>query len=455
MKLPFFRPLAGLGVCLGSSLTLLAWGGSLQAQPPATSPYAKPAQEAAATAPADKSSDKASADSTLTQPDSSGNGCGANGCGANGCGANGCGNTNCAGGQWYGRAEYLVWWIQSQPLPALVTTSPPGTIQSQAGVLGVPGTTILFGNERVNDDVRSGARLTFGKWFDCDNECGIEVTVFGLEDKDTIFGASGNGNPIIARPFFNAVTNKPDSELVSFPKVVNGNITVLAESGNLWDAEVNLRKCLCCSCCCACSGYRVDGLIGYRFLHYRDSVDINEDLMPTSSLFVPGTTLTVGDHFKCEDEFNGGQVGLIGTAWKGHWSLEGTAKVALGNVERECDINGFTVVQVPGQPTVSHQGGLLALSSNIGHHTSDAFTVIPELGLNVGYQLTQKVRLTAGYNFLLLNDFWRAGNQIDTVVNPNLIPPSTTTAGPARPAFLASESDFWVQGIQFGLEFRF
>jgi hypothetical protein len=177
--------------------------------------------------------------------------------------------------------------------------------------------------------------------------------------------------------------------------------------------------------------------------------------MPTSPLFVPGTQLTVTDSFKAENEFNGGQVGLIGTMWKGHWSLEGTAKFALGDVHREADIQGFTVVQVPGQPTVSHQGGLLALSSNIGHYSSDAFAFIPELGLNVGYQLTQKIRLTAGYNFLLLNDFWRAGNQIDLNVNPNLIPPSTSTAGPARPAFPANESDFWVQGIQFGLEFRF
>jgi hypothetical protein len=452
MKLPFVRTLAGLGTCLGSSLTLLLWGSSVLAQPPATSPYAKPAQEGAAAttaAPADKSS----TDAAPAQPDHWSGG----GCGANGCDANGCGNTNCAGGQWYGRVEYLLWWIQSQPLPALVTTSPPGTIQSQAGVLGVPGTTILFGDQRVNDDVRSGGRFTFGKWFDCDNECGIEVTFWGLEDKDTVFNAScnGNGSPIIARPFFNVLTNKPDSELVCFPKVVNGNITVLAESGSLWDAEVNLRKCLCCGSCCGCSGYRVDGLVGYRFLHYRDSIDINEDLMPTSSLFVPGTRLTVLDHFKCEDEFNGGQIGLIGTAWKGHWSLEGVAKLAMGDVERECDISGFTIVQVPNQPTVSHQGGFLALSSNIGHHTSDAFAVIPEFGLNVGYQLTQKVRLTAGYNFLLLNDFWRAGNQIDTNVNPNLIPPSTNTAGPARPAFLAHESDFWVQGIQFGLEFKF
>ena len=48
---------------------------------------------------------------------------------------------------WF-QAEYLLWWIQGNPLPPLVTTSPEGTPQSNAGVLGAAGTGILFGDER-------------------------------------------------------------------------------------------------------------------------------------------------------------------------------------------------------------------------------------------------------------------------------------------------------------------
>src|SRR5580704_1335431 len=33
-------------------------------------------------------------------------------------------------------AEYLLWWMRGQTVPALVTTSPAGTPMSSAGVLG-------------------------------------------------------------------------------------------------------------------------------------------------------------------------------------------------------------------------------------------------------------------------------------------------------------------------------
>jgi len=49
----------------------------------------------------------------------------------------------------------------------------------------------------------------------------------------------------------------------------------------------------------------------------------------------------------------------------------------------------------------------------------------------------------------------RAGNQIDLVVNPNLVPPPIAPLDPLRPAFQFHGSDFWAQGMNLGLEFRF
>src|SRR6476659_9640207 len=51
----------------------------------------------------------------------------------------------------WGGAEYLLWWVEGQRIPALVTTSPPGTPLAQAGVLGLPGTSALFGHSRMNE----------------------------------------------------------------------------------------------------------------------------------------------------------------------------------------------------------------------------------------------------------------------------------------------------------------
>ena len=59
-------------------------------------------------------------------------------------------------GRFWLRGEYLMWWTSGMDLPPLVTTSPQGTPQNQAGVLGQSGTTILFGGQTVNGDGRSG-----------------------------------------------------------------------------------------------------------------------------------------------------------------------------------------------------------------------------------------------------------------------------------------------------------
>src|SRR5262245_44853218 len=47
-------------------------------------------------------------------------------------------------------AEALLWWMRGADLPPLVTTSPPGTPLTRAGVLGSPGTEVLFGGNQVN-----------------------------------------------------------------------------------------------------------------------------------------------------------------------------------------------------------------------------------------------------------------------------------------------------------------
>jgi hypothetical protein len=52
----------------------------------------------------------------------------------------------------------------------------------------------------------------------------------------------------------------------------------------------------------------------------------------------------------------------------------------------------------------------------------------------------------------------RPGDQIDLNVNTNRIPTSTTfnpSSAPALPAPVFRSSDFWAQGINFGIEIRY
>ncbi|MEZ6091043.1 MAG: BBP7 family outer membrane beta-barrel protein [Pirellulaceae bacterium] len=140
-------------------------------------------------------------------------------------------------------AEYLMWWQKGMRLPPLVTTS---SSTDNAAVLGRDSTSILFGGDSDHvDDAMSGMRFRLGFWLDPCRTWGIEGEHFGLETLRESFSASGNGSPIISRPFFNMDTNEEDAELVSFPDVVNGSVSVDLSS-SLEGTAVHLRRLLGC-----------------------------------------------------------------------------------------------------------------------------------------------------------------------------------------------------------------
>ncbi len=68
--------------------------------------------------------------------------------------------------------------------------------------------------------------------------------------------------------------------------------------------------------------------------------------------------------------------------------------------------------------------------------------------------MTSRLRLTVGYTFLYWSQVARAGDQISTVINPSQFPPGQLSGAPA-PQFKLALSDFWAQGVNFGVDFRF
>jgi hypothetical protein len=346
----------------------------------------------------------------------------------------------------------MLWWAaKGDRLPPLITTSPPGTPINQAGVLGAPGTTVLFGNERVNNDLRPGLRITSGLWLNDCRTCGLEESLFFLNPTGEGAGFRSNGDPILARPFFNTMTGQPDAELVAFPGVLAGGVSASADS-TVWGATLNAL----CNVCCGCN-YRVDALVGYRFLRLTDTVTVQEDLQATApdGPIPPGTRFQIEDRFRTADAFHGGQIGLKGEFWRGRAFLTWNASIAFGNVHQEIDIGGSTRISGPGLAATTLPGGLLALRSNSGHFNRDDFAVLPAVGVGAGLQMTRGLRAFVGYDFLYLSQVTRPGDVIDPVVNPALIPPPLATAGPARPALLDNHSDYWLQGLTAGLEFRY
>lgn len=95
-------------------------------------------------------------------------------------------------------------------------------------------------------------------------------------------------------------------------------------------------------------------------------------------------------------------------------------------------------------------GGLYSQPTNLGSHRRGEFAVVPEIGVKLGYQLTDHVALTFGYSFVDLSNVLRPGDQIDRSIN--FVPPAT---GTTHPAFAFHGSDYWAQGINFGVAFRY
>lgn len=378
-----------------------------------------------------------------------------------GCGPNGnCPTVNCGPccqvcgptGRFWVSAEYLLWWTQGNNVPPLVTQSPVGTPRDQAGVIGAPGTTVIFGGD-LNDDIRSGFRLRFGGWLDCCQTSGIEASYFFLGDSNESFSRGGDNNCVISRPFINAVDGAQDAQLVCFPGVLSGTVSVDADS-SFTGFDVNYRKNLCCDCCS-----RVDWLLGFRYLRLDDDLTIREDLTvvgtdPAVNNVPVGTRFQILDSFRTRNEFYGPQIGMTGERRWGAAFVNWRGLIAFGTTHKEVTIDGSTTITRPGGAPVTYPGGLLALPTNIGRYVKNDFAIVPEIGLNAGYQVTEHARLFVGYSFLYWSNTTRTGDVIDPVVNPTQLPPGQLV-GPARPAFQWRDSDFWAQGISFGAELRY
>lgn len=351
-------------------------------------------------------------------------------------------------GRFYLRAEYLLWWLKRDHVPPLVTTGP-ATIPT--GLLGSPTTTILSSSSLGNDSY-SGVRLTAGFWLDDCQSCGIELGGFilGRRDNNHTFN-----NPVLARPFFNLNTGMQDSEVASFPGVSTGTISVNNRT-NFGGFNTDVRHKLCCSC-----WYRVDLLAGFRYLNLDEQLTITEQGVDTNSpLLQPalrGATFVNIDSFHARNQFYGGEVGLEAEFRRGNFFVDVRGKIALGDTQETLEINGIQRVAGPAGVFVA-RGGLLAEPSNIGRYTRDSFSVVPEVGLDVGYQVTDNFRVFVGYSFLYWSRVLRPGQQIDTAIDVSQIPFGPGGVAPTglnRPAALLKQTDFWAQGINVGAEFRY
>ena len=349
---------------------------------------------------------------------------------------------------WF-RTELLYWRPEGMDLPALVTTSPPTTPQNQAGVLGEPETTVLFGAGEINGSSTGGLKLKSGFWLSDQGAYGLEGEYFGLRDQTDGFNAASDGTTILARPFFDITNGQETALLIAYPTEFSGAISIGSKT-KLRSLMLNGRASLrpVSAVTCETQPDRVDMILGYRYL------ELSDELVFAQNINSGVDTAVTSEAFRTKNKFNGLQFGVAYQAnFRRAW-LESLIRVAVGNNRQTVNILGSTTVTEGGVPS-NLNGGLLAQPTNIGNYQRKQFTMIPELGLTLGFRATNCLYGTIGYSVLYYPSVVRAGDQIDTDVNPTLLDPDVPVTGAPRPQFRFVESDYWAQGINLGAEFRF
>lgn len=343
------------------------------------------------------------------------------------------------------RAELLGWWLGDMNLPALVTTSSPGTPPDMAGVLGQPGTQVLFGDGDLDRSPQLGGRFTLGRWLDPCECAGFEASYFFLGQGGTNYSVDGFDQSILARPVTSL--GVPAAMLVAYPGLLNGSIDI-GTSSEMQGFEALLRVRWCGNQCS-----NMSFVAGYRYLNLDESLQINQSSRFTvaQGSIVAGTELRLFDQFATENQFHGAQIGFAYTVNRCYWTFEGQMKFAVGNSHSEVTIDGGTQTTVPGGGSANFVGGLLAQQTNIGRYTSDELAFVPELTLTMRYELGCNLQLLLGYNLIYWTNAARPGDQIDT--NVSQFPPEPSAGG--RPRFEFNRHGVVVQGLQAGLEWSF
>jgi hypothetical protein len=360
---------------------------------------------------------------------------------------------------WF-NAEYLLWWMRSAPTEGpLITSGDPA--DPVPGGLGQPGTQPFHDNGPLTLGNTSGLRLSAGVSFG--DTLAVEGSYFVLEQRSHGFAAfsTSDGAAVIARPVFNDLTLTEGAYPIAFPGALSGGTAVTVQT-QLHGFDVNLAVNL----------YRngqlfFDMLGGFRSLYLNESLTISDSLLPV----VPGfltfkgaaldafTPVNDFDSFRAQNTFYGGQLAGRLTWLEERFSASALGGLAVGTTQQVVVVNGATVVSPPGGTPVAAIGGILAQPSNIGRWSHSTFSLAPEAGLEVAYQVTRWLRASIGYTLVYWTKVARPGNQIDRAASPAQVPLDpgfglgTGSARPAPPSF--RESDFWAQGISFGLAFTY
>jgi hypothetical protein len=316
-------------------------------------------------------------------------------------------------------ASDRLWWVRPSIELAWVPTSrAPSTVRLRIpdGLGGsLPGPLLPVAN-RSSGPFDAALSLSLGRWFGESNLAGIDASLF-LRNSESTFTGTAPGMVVLF----------PEGRGQGAPRIVAFQDPLAAQFVDTFPAtlgtffvtfDLNYRQRLFCS-----NHARLEALFGYRFAYLSDELHLGD---------VPEE----GDDYRrnrvsVSNPFHGAQIGLAGEARADGWSLACTAKIAFGVVTPEVNASGVFV-----GAEAQRRNGFARLDA-LNAIRESRFAVMPTFNVSLGRQLTDHAKLFVGYTFQYMSDVSRLGDAL----NPRFRGLPVT--------------DFWVQSVGFGAEWRY
>ena len=386
------------------------------------------------------------------------------------CGRRACGTVYIETPYLWFDARYLFGWFKSDRSPPLATTGPVNA--AVPGALDDPQTTVLFNGQHLHDQPYLGGYFSVGGWFDECQYFGGEVGYFFFAAQDKGFIAAANGfpgEPGLFVPFFNPLTGVEDVFAVASQRDALGpasGIIRITSRSQLQGGDGHFLFSFCRG-----MTYRCDAVAGVRWLGLDESLTIEQNtrlvgLVPLSNangfqgFFNLPTDVSIRDRFSTRNDFIGADIGFKSHFVNNCWSLDLLTRVALGGTHQIIRGEGQTAITFLGDPRVNAtSGGRLVGPANSGVFGNDIFSVVPEVGVTVGWEPTHWCKFTLGYNWMYWTNVVRPGAQVDRVINPIGVPTRpefhSDLYEPRRPGVGFNETDIWLQAVTVGMQFTF
>ncbi|OWK43477.1 BBP7 family outer membrane beta-barrel protein [Fimbriiglobus ruber] len=348
----------------------------------------------------------------------------------------------------YTEASYLLMFTNHSNIATPLATGGPAL-----GILGNAGTTTLLGNDSVGYGTMSGIKVGIGG-FVGDSRFGFEGDVMYIGRVTDTQGIGPTSSMVVARPFYDPVTKQQNSVIIAAPGAYNGAIEQNAGM-QVWGFETNPFIRL------AQGGpVTFDLITGFRFFQETESLNLYSasTLLPGGVTAFDGLGLSSGsvsthDLISTRNQFYGGQVGGRMSYATGRWFLDLTGKIAIGGVREVVNVNGSTTLtNGPLVAPTSTAGGFYGSGNYLGQMTQNKFGVLPELNLQLGFQVTSWMNVFAGYQLMYLNHVARPGDQLNANIAVSQLPTSPTysTKFPTVSNGI-TDADLWLHGFNFGL----